>query len=174
MKKKSVKNNGGKKGFFSKSMELDVSKKGIRMVRGVVLILIGILLIGAIYANFIYYKECENTQCFNDYLSECSRAEFISDKEMVFDYKIKGRWGDDCVVKVELLEAKDLNQRDSSKVEGEKMVCKIPVGVITVPESDLNLCSGELKEGFQDLFISKLHRYIVQNLGEINEDLLGL
>ena len=41
------------------------------------------------------------------------------------------------------------------------------------PESDINNCHGLLKEGLQDLFISKLHRYIVQNLGEINVEAFG-
>jgi hypothetical protein len=53
------------------------------------------------------------------------------------------------------------------------MICSLERGVVIAPESSLDDCAGELKEGLQDLVISRLHKYIVQNIGKINADLFG-
>jgi len=136
------------------------------VVAAVVLILIGIL----IWANFFYYKDCENQTCFNDYLVDCHRARFTLTGDMIFEYKIEGENEENCFVNVKLLQGES-NDPDSLKLEGKQMECNVPLGTIIAPESDINNCHGLLKEGLQDLIISKLHRYIVQNLGEINAEI---
>jgi hypothetical protein len=93
---------------------------------------------------------------------------------MTFEYKLKG-WipinnEKICNINVKLLKG-DLNNQDSLKLEGKEMKCSLPVGVVAAPESDIKKCTGPLKEGLQELIISKMHKYIVQNLGEINQDI---
>lgn len=132
-----------------------------------------LVLLFVVWANIFYYRNCENQTCFNDYLEDCKGARFISQGDMTFEYKILGRSSGNCVVNVRLLQG-DLSEQDLLKVEGKQMKCELPLGLVAVPQSDIGNCHGELREGLQDLIISKLHKYIVQNLGEINEGLLGV
>ena len=39
------------------------------------------------------------------------------------------------------------------------------------PEKDLDSCKGELKENLQSVIIENLYKYIIDNLGEISEEL---
>jgi len=122
--------------------------------------------------NWLFaYADCETWVCFNDRLESCSKTEFIAGNEMIFEYIIRGKQGDECKVDIELLQG-DLNNRDSLKLEGNKMECMLPYGAVMIPESDIDNCHGLLKEGLQDLIIRDLHAYIVQNLGRINLEVL--
>jgi predicted nuclease of restriction endonuclease-like RecB superfamily len=76
-------------------------------------------------------------------------------------------------VDVELLQG-ELNNQDSLRLEGFKMRCSLPEGVIMIPESDIGNCKGELKEGLQELIIEKLYTYIVQNLGRLNLEVIDI
>ena len=145
---------------------MDKKKRVILFLR--VLIVVTILAIVAVltWLNF-GFKECVDQACFDKSLEKCQRTVFINEGEMVFEYKIKGVQRESCVVDVELLQA-DLSNQDSLEVEGDKMTCYLPLGVVSIPEADIGICHGILKEGLQDLMISKLHKYIVQNIGEIS------
>lgn len=134
-------------------------------------ILIGFFL--SIWFLFFAVDDCKYKDCFDSNLKECSKAKFIGGDEMIFQYVIKGKNSGECEVEVELLQG-DLNNADSLKLEGKKMTCMLPLGVIVEPESDIGLCHGLLKEGLQDLIISKLHNYLVQNLGKLNLEMAEL
>jgi len=56
-------------------------------------------------------------------------------------------------------------------MEGKEMVCYLPLGTITSPQGNLANCHGLLKEEMQSLIINRLHNYIVNNLGQISEEL---
>ncbi len=127
------------------------------------------LFIFAIFGNFIYYKNCDSLECFDDYLVRCSRAKFIDRGNMSFEYKIQGQERDECLVNVRLLRG-DLSNQDSLVLQDKSMKCGLPVGVVMRPVDDISLCHGLLKEGLQDLIIKKMHTYIVQNLDRINFD----
>ncbi len=126
-----------------------------------------------IFQIFFAYEDCRNRECFNDNLKDCDRAKFVSGNDMIFEYVIKGKSGNSCEVVVELLQG-ELNNADSKKLEGKKMICMLPIGVIMNPESDIGICHGILKEGLQDLVIKKLHTYLIQNLGKLNLEIAGL
>lgn len=164
---------GKKKGSKKVNTRKGSDKKFWRGLQIVLSVLIVLLLVFVAWANFFYFKDCQTQECFNDYLSRCRRAEFVRVGDATMKYNIMGRVGDECKVDVEVVRS-DLGVRDSNKIVGKEMACMLPYGVVMSPEADLDLCSGDLKEGLQDLFISKLHRYIVQNIGEINEDLLSV
>lgn len=137
-----------------------------------VLIIFCVAILGFIvWRFFIYSEECGNWDCFNDNLESCKRTTFIGGSEMIFKYEISEKRADKCNVIVTLLQGEVGNQ-DSIRIEGKSMVCALPLGTIMIPESNLDYCSGELKERFQELFINKLYTYIVQNLGRINIEVL--
>lgn len=132
----------------------------------IMVVLVIILLSFFIWANFFYYKPCENTFCFEDYLKDCQRARFISAGDINMEYLIQGKVGDKCRVVAKLRSA-DLSIKDSEKLVGKEMTCEFQAGLIIYPENQINLCHGLLKEGLQDLLIDKLHKYIIQNIEEI-------
>ncbi len=131
-------------------------------------IFILILLIVLVWANFFWYRECSNAQCFADYLKNCRSSKFDKTGAMQFQYRILGIREGQCAVSVKLLQG-DLNNEDSRKIEGDSMDCLLPKGMVVVPEAEIAYCHGVLKEGLQDLIISKMHKYIVQNLGDVKD-----
>ncbi|MFW5872163.1 MAG: hypothetical protein ACOCUT_03565 [bacterium] len=140
-------------------------------VRWILVVIIALIILYFIWARTMYYKECDTWDCFNERLESCKRTSFIGGNKMIFEYKIEGLVDGNCHVRTTLIQG-ELNNRDSQKLEGNEMVCKIPEGVVIVPESDIDNCNGILKEGLQDLILDKLHTYIVRNMGKINLDLL--
>jgi len=58
-----------------------------------------------------------------------------------------------------------------SVLEGKDMLCYLPLGSISAPQENLARCHGSLKEEMQAIIIKRLHNYIVDNLGEIGEEL---
>ena len=132
-----------------------------------IIIILLVLIAAFVWFNFFYYRNCENKTCFDDYLIDCKQAKFASFGNMSFEYTILGKSDENCNVRVNLIKG-DLNNQDSLKLEGKEMVCSLPLRTIVQPEADISLCHGLLKEGLQDLIIQKLHNYLVQNLGKIN------
>jgi len=132
-------------------------------------IIIGLIVLGAGYWFFFYTKTCTDQNCFNNALGKCSRASYIAEKNMTFEYEIIGVRDKRCAVNVELLSV-GVNT-EAEELVGTEMRCSLLKGVIISPESDINNCHGLLKEGLQDLIISKMHEYIVQNLDRINAEI---
>ena len=136
------------------------------------IVVIVALLAWGVWAVFFSYAECDNWDCFNNKLKECEKVVFIGESgSMIFEYIIKGVSDDECKVSVELLQG-ELNNQDSLKLQGHKMICYLPEGVIMIPESNIAKCTGLLKEGLQDAIIKRLHSELVQNLGRINLEVL--
>jgi hypothetical protein len=150
-------------------MERWYQKRGVKMTALVVLILAVLFLL---WANFFYQRVCENKACFNDYLIKCQQASYINNENNIaLEYNIIGSLEGKCRVKVKFLEGQ-LQETDVSNLVNKEMVCAVPGETIIKPEADLDSCHGDLKEELQKLIISKMHRYIVQNLGKINSEIL--
>ncbi len=132
-----------------------------------------VILIWIIWFFFFSYAECNDWECFNNYLGGCDRATFIGESEMIFEYRIDGDEDGICKVNVRLLQGQ-LNNQDSLRLENKEMMCSLPEGIVMIPESNIGNCHGELKEGLQDLIIKGLHANIVQNLGRINLEVLDV
>ena len=126
-----------------------------------------------IWFLFFDYSDCQSKACFDAKLKVCDKARFIDGDDMIFRYVIEGKKGGECEVEVELLQG-ELDNEDSIKLERQSMTCMLPLGVVVAPESDIGVCHGLLKEGLQDLVIKKLHTYLVQNLGRLNLEMVGL
>lgn len=143
------------------------------MGRGVTILVVIILivLVVAVFLQFFYAPKCKNLACWDEKLRDCDRAKYINDAvDVNWKYIIKGKSGDKCVVVVEVINVKK-GLMKTRVVEGKKMECYLPEGVIMAPESDINLCQGRLKEEMQTMIIEKLHQYIIENIGEISEEL---
>ena len=139
----------------------------------IALVILAVLVWG-VWAAFFGYATCDNWDCFNAKLEDCGKVKFIGESQnMIFEYTVEGDKGDECEVGVQLLQG-ELNRQDSIKLEGHKMTCYLPEGVIMIPDSDIGKCSGLLKEGLQDLLIKKMHTYLVQNLGTLNLEMLDI
>jgi len=141
---------------------------------GVKLILFFIMLFiffVAIYFTFFYTSKCKDITCFQIKEEKCSKASFLNDKEdITWFYQIKGKENRACKINVEILQIKK-STLDKRKLEGKSMDCYLPFGSTNFPEEDMESCHGILKEELQKLIIQKLHSYIVENLGEISEEL---
>ncbi|MFA5992922.1 MAG: hypothetical protein WC796_04410 [Candidatus Pacearchaeota archaeon] len=130
-----------------------------------------VVLILAVYFTFFFSVKCKDISCWEYKLQRCAKAHYLSDsKDVTWLYNIEGKKDKLCNVEVTAKEIKS-GLTSALVLEGKSMDCVLPLGVITSPESDPNLCSGPLKEEMQGLIIKKLHEYIVSNIGQINEDL---
>jgi len=143
--------------------------KKAEIIIAILIVLIAI----AVYITFFYSQKCNDIACWETKLVKCSKANFLSEKnDVIWKYNINGKRDGSCEVNVQLIEVK--RGLVSTKVlEGKSMNCRIPLGAITTPEANVNFCHGQLKEEMQALIINKLHEYIVQNLGSINENILN-
>ena len=145
-----------------------------RRVSGILLILFVIILIATIYLTFIYTPKCKDIACWEAKLVKCSKAKYLNDaKDISWFYIIKGKVDDRCEVNVKALEIKR-GLTTTEVLKGKDMDCFLSLGVITEPEQNPNICNGRLKEEMQTLIIQKLHQYIVSNIGEISQELIGI
>ena len=139
----------------------------------IALIIIGLIIIIAlaIYFTFFYAYKCNDLACFQAHQKKCVRTSFVNDEEdTTWKYLIKGKSSGKCIVNVEVLNIKK-GERSKQILIGKEMDCYLPIGSAVSPESDIAICHGVLKEELQNLIIQKMHSYIVENLGEISEEL---
>ena len=140
-------------------------------VKAILLVVIVILILIAIYFTFFFSYTCKDLSCFRAHQEKCSRTKFTNYVEdATWKYSIAGKSKGECKINVKLAELKK-GEINFKEFEGKSMNCYLPKGSIAAPESDLSKCHGELKEALQETIINKLHAYIINNLGEINEEL---
>jgi len=143
-------------------------KSGARLILFIGFVIVLAL---AIYFTFFYATKCSNYECFNSRLQKCSKASFqYEGQDATWYYKILGKGNGKCKVYTELRQIKK-GQVDIEKIQGQSMNCFLPLGVTDFPEKDISRCHGLLKESLQDTIIQKLHSYILNNIGQINEEL---
>lgn len=140
---------------------------------GKLILFIGIIaiLIGAIYFTFYFTYSCKDMACFKAHQRECSRTKFVNDADDIsWRYKIVGETNKACEIYVKVLKIKQ-GSLEKKRIEGKDMVCYLPLGDDLNPESDVSNCHGILKEELQEMVIEKLHLYVIENIGEISEEL---
>jgi hypothetical protein len=135
----------------------------------IVLVIVILMVIG--FLAFLNYTDCKNEQCFAENQIACNKATWIKEtNSATWYYKIKGEKDNLCEIDVKVLQIKQGNTAQES-LNQKSMTCSIPMGSNNKPESDLYFCTGKLKEEMQTLLIEKLHKYIINNLGKISEEL---
>ena len=138
------------------------------------IILITALVLFTGYFLIFYARPCTDTSCFASAIETCRRVSWIrEDAQASWLYVIKGNAEvDACKVQVKLLKMKQ-GTIDSEKLQGKQMTCILQKGETRFPEKDISRCSGVLKEELQDLIIQRMHNYLLENVGEIQEEFEG-
>ena len=144
------------------------------MKRGIINIIL-IAVIAVTLGMALYYsfgpKECLTFECFQQDMVVCKSATYVNEEpEASWGYEIIGKKRGQCEIEVTLLSAKEggLKLRN---FEGNSMNCLYSLGISAYPERDLDSCHGGLKENIQGIIIEKMHKYILENLGKISEEL---
>jgi len=149
----------------------EVYRKRIGIIKWTIIALIILLVAVIIWVVFIYTERCNDKLCFDQHLALCKRISWVNDApEAAWIYEIKNSIGGKCNVEVTLDSVKKGNI-DVKAAEGKSMNCYILKGVVMIPGQNLDDCTGPLKETLQDLIIKRMHAYILENLGKINEEL---
>jgi len=145
-----------------------MKKEGIVIV---LLILVLFAIAAAVYYGFFYSPLCESQDCFSKAIVKCNKATYLSDNSAtIIEYKILGKAGDKCKISMKLVELK-IGTVELMGLQGKEMTCLLPYGVLTYPEENPKMCSGELKEGMQEIVIDRMHSQIVSNLGKIDQSI---
>lgn len=143
--------------------------------RLIVILLVIVVALAAVYFGLFFAYSCDDVACFRGHQEKCSRTKFVNDAEdATWKYHIRGKEEGKCEIDVTLVQVKTGKKINTVGLEGRTMTCLLPIGSLISPESDLSACYGDLKEGLQQTIINKLHAYIVENVGEIGEELQGV
>jgi len=142
-----------------------------RLISTILIVAILIALGFAIYLNFYFVNQCKTYDCFARQLKSCNKISFVSEQpEASWLYSVKYRSGSYCVVNVKLIQPKE-GDLSLEKLSGYSMDCSMPLGLVGYPEKNLANCHGRLKEELQTVIINKLHSYLLENLGQVKEEL---
>jgi hypothetical protein len=134
-----------------------------------------IVLIGYLISSQFILPTCSTEACFKTELWKCSKVSFLNAGEnSTWMYKIEGFSGDECVVYAKAVSIK-ADVATGTALSGKDMTCYIPKNVLGsfMPEEKIEYCHGLLKEEIQRLMIEKMHLYIVQNIGKMNQSSFG-
>ena len=149
-------------------------KKEIKVNYDKVLIFVVIALIFLIVAlrvSFFYVPKCDTFECFQENMRACKQAVYLNEEpQATWKYEILGKEKDECLVKTSLIQPKQ-GELKLEKLAGLSMTCAFPLGITTYPEKYLDRCHGLLKEELQTIIIEKLHTYIIENIGDVDESL---
>lgn len=127
-------------------------------------IFILIILVVAIYFTFFFYYGCDSLSCFKSHQLKCVKTKFINDEQTTtWQYIIRGKENGNCVVEAKILQIKE-GELDRKTLEGKSMECFLRIGNINLPEADLTLCHGRLKEDIQEIMIKNIHSQILSNI----------
>jgi len=135
------------------------------------IILVAIVgIIFSVYYIFIYSNVCQDDICFSESLVKCKRTIYIKDNtETITQYSVEGKKSGDCSVNVKILQIKQ-GALELVKIEGGEMDCLMPLGAYALPEDNIQNCHGTLKEGIQEIMIQRMHSQLIENIGEIGEE----
>lgn len=142
-----------------------------KVVRISLIILGIIILINAVYFSLFFYKKCDDVKCYISNQEACKKVKFVKESDdVVWLYRINGKNLGKCEIDVRILQVKK-GEMERKNLEEKSMLCELDIGTRSMPETDISKCSGKLKEEMQNLIIQKLHFYIIENVGEIGEEL---
>ena len=134
-------------------------------------VLILVVLLAAIYFTFFFSYKCDSKECFLLKQESCKRATYLNIADgTTWFYQIKGKDSGRCEILTRILNVNE-GSFDQEALEGKDMTCLMKIGDTSPPEAEIGNCHGLLKEGLQEIIIKRLHQYVLDNLGEIGEDL---
>lgn len=138
------------------------------------LLIIAAVIYGLHHYGFIK-KNCErDKECFYEAAKKCKPAKLVNIKNgHYYDYAIKGKRGDTCLVYIKLKKMAPGSALDQVNLfEGKDMNCKIPLNELEQTsfaelKGFVNHCHGSLKEAIYEQIITKMYGLIIQNMEEI-------
>jgi len=138
------------------------------------LLIIAAIIYGLFHYGFIK-KNCEQDQeCFYKAAKECKPAKLIMVKNgHYYDYAIKGKRGDNCLIYVKLKKMAIGSPVDQINLfESKDMSCNVPLTELEKTnfaelKGFVNYCHGTLKEAIYEQIITKMYGLIIQNMDEI-------
>jgi len=135
-----------------------------------------LILIGALYFTFAFHYTCSdnNLSCFKAYQEKCIKSVVQNeDKGIVWEYTIQGKKSGLCKINANVIKVTS-GTLDKKVLEGKSMDCYLNIGSLALPDSDITKCHGLLKEELQNIIITRLHSYIVDNVKEIGSELADI
>ncbi|MAG52357.1 MAG: hypothetical protein CMH62_00170 [Nanoarchaeota archaeon] len=142
----------------------------------VLIIVLGI----SIASYFFFFKSvnCETVGCFESAASQCKRAQIFTQEGggTLTLYKIKGVDNQrNCELYVKIEEVEEITPDITASFQGKDMVCKVPVNLfstMTLEEmgSDLDYCTGPLKEEMYSVLVKKLYKLVLDDMGLVLEE----
>ncbi len=135
------------------------------------IILIIVIVSAIIYFFFFYTKYCPDEVCFSESLKDCKKVSWTREgKNAAWSYTIINEKNQqECNIKVKLLKIKK-GSSENEKLINKEMICRFNKKDDAFPENDISKCSGILKEEMQEIIIQNMHNYLLENLGEIQEE----
>lgn len=155
-------------------MDMYFQKRGPNL-QTILLIIAIVLIVTSIFYFVLFFKpSCSTEQCFNEKLTKCGKSVFLNEQQnATWYYSINGYKKDSCNILVQAVRLRT-DIETATALVGKTMTCEIPreLAGSFYPETRIEFCHGDLKESIQDLIIKKMHLYIVQSLGQINQSLV--
>jgi len=152
----------------------EISKNNLKNLKKRLLIAMIILIIAIviylIYLMIFQAKECKDINCYQQAMADCNKIWFIKkDPSSVWRYEILGNAkGDACNIEVRLLKMRE-GAIEIEDLQDKKMICKIQKSSTAFPEKDMSQCTGVLREELQEILIQRMHNYLLENIGELQE-----
>ncbi len=152
--------------------------KSLKRLYIALVILIFAVLVYLGYFLFFATEACKDLECFQNAMLDCEKVWMIrEDESAAWRYEILGNSGssedDVCSVKVDLLKIKK-GEIKIEDLQGNSMTCEVQKAGGIFPEEDMSKCSGVLKEELQEILIQRMHNYLLENIGEIEEEFIGV
>lgn len=138
------------------------------------LALIIIALIGLVVSAYFiasYSRVCYDEECFKFAVVKCQRAVYIKDNpETIIQYTILGKTQNGCKVNVKVIQIGE-GSVELELLKNHEMNCLVPLGAYVKPEENIKNCNGLLKEKIQEIMIQRMHSELLENVGEIGEEI---
>ena len=152
-------------------MKKEVENTGWRESRffWIIAIIIIVLALVGLYFLFFNIQKCDTKECFEKAGLNCKKVSWLrEDAQAAWSYKIIGKGKESCTVQVKLLKL-NKGKIDSEGLIGKEMTCDLIKGGTEFPEKDISRCHGILKEEMQNVLIQRMHDYLLQNVGKLEE-----
>jgi hypothetical protein len=161
-----------KKVKYKTSVSSGIPKRVKIRIFVALILLILILLFFAIYVIFFVPSACDSFECYETALSQCEKVWTLKENEdYIWRYEIINTAHENaCNVNVRLLKIKK-GETTIQDLQNKEMVCVVKKRGDVFPEEEMARCSGPLREELQEIIIDRLHNYLLDSIGEINQEL---
>jgi hypothetical protein len=151
-----------------------VIEKGSNRIIYIALAVAAAAIVFYLLFSYFYIPKCASSTCFKASFFKCAKVSFTNAGEnSTWFYSIQGLSGGECKIYVKAISFKT-DVVTGTALTGKDMTCYIPKEILGafMPEEKIEYCHGILKEEIQRLMIEKMHLYIIQNIGQLNQTII--